>query len=100
MINKANLKGVRPLTLAELHARRALREQGKKPPRRPKRKVGRPSKGMSAKKTFTVSLTRELASRAKWDIGHGNFSYAVEKSLTTILAELDRARRPHPRLQK
>ena len=44
MINKANLKGVRPLTLAELHARRALREQGKKPPKRPKRKVGRPRK--------------------------------------------------------
>jgi hypothetical protein len=92
---KPDLTNVRPLTPAQLRERRHLREQGKKPPKRPKpltpNKRGRPKKN---KRTVvaSISIIPELKHRAEWEIGQGNFSLAVQRALTQALIEIDRAR--------
>lgn len=96
---KPDLKNVRPLSLAQMHERRHLRELGKKPPTRPKprkkNKRGRPKKN---KKTVvaSISIRPELKQRAEWEIGQGNFSLAVVRALTQALIEIDRARAYSP----
>lgn len=92
---KPDLRNVRPLPLAELIARRELRDKGKKPPKRPApRKKNKRKKLSGNKKTMiaSVSIRPELKHRAEWEIGHGNFSLAVTRALTQALIEIDRAR--------
>lgn len=92
---KPDLKNVRPLTSAQIRERRHLRDQGKKPPKRPeprpRNKRGRPRKGHRTV-IASISILPELKSRAEWEIGQGNFSLAVTRALTQALIEIDRAR--------
>lgn len=82
---KVDFRG-KPLTVAELRARREARERAA--PVRTMKKKGRPRFTQVA----SVSIPKHLKIRCELEIGNGSFSAGVVKAVTAYLSRLDKER--------